>query len=394
VRHCQFPPPEVAAPDISPEFARIILRALQANPADRYQTAEEMLVDIETVQRAAFRPAGQTELKRWLSELQQRDNAPTISRAPGPPAEDEALQLDDSADLIFDDSSQIAKPPEVPVRPTQPTVAAVPALLPTVHVEQPQPMPLPRLKPGRRLVLFSLVGGAAALLAWLGLRNTTAPRPRPASAPRPPAASPTPATRQPASSPPAPASAPPSPAPTSLPTPPAPPPSTQAGKSPSPTGQPAAGEEIRPQPLAGANEEIRPQPPQADDEEAALLKQSEPAAPDQVLGEAEGEPAAENPGKQGASAKRELPESVSVHIDSRPTGAVVKLKDRVFGRSPLNLRFRPGIIYELTFVKKGYQTTSKRFTVRSRKNQRITITLSKKTAPKKRSLIRRIFGGK
>ncbi|HEX7598005.1 MAG TPA: serine/threonine-protein kinase, partial [Polyangia bacterium] len=66
VRHCQFAPPTVAAPDLSPEFARIIERAMQAAPADRYQTTEEMLVDIETVQRAVFRPAGQTELKRWL----------------------------------------------------------------------------------------------------------------------------------------------------------------------------------------------------------------------------------------------------------------------------------------------------------------------------------------
>jgi len=49
---------------------------------------------------------------------------------------------------------------------------------------------------------------------------------------------------------------------------------------------------------------------------------------------------------------------------------VVKLKNRVFGRSPLNLRFRPGIAYELTFIKKGYQNASKRFTVTGRRIRR------------------------
>ena len=93
-----------------------------------------------------------------------------------------------------------------------------------------------------------------------------------------------------------------------------------------------------------------------------------------------------------STAKRErtLPDSVSVHIESEPKGAVVKLKNRVFGRSPLKLRFRPGITYELTFIKQGYQNMSKRFTVTGRKNQRVRIALEKKPAPKK-SLIRRLL---
>jgi hypothetical protein len=47
----------------------------------------------------------------------------------------------------------------------------------------------------------------------------------------------------------------------------------------------------------------------------------------------------------------------------------------------------------LTFIKKGYQNASKRFTVTGRKNQKVRITLKKKRSPKK-SLLRRIFGGK
>ncbi len=137
------------------------------------------------------------------------------------------------------------------------------------------------------------------------------------------------------------------------------------------------------------------QPTPAEDEEEALLKHSEPASAEQILGEAEGErPASPPAGKHGKQAKPEptLPDSVSVHIESHPQGAVIKLKDRVFGRSPLNLRFRPGIAYELTFVKKGYQNASKRFTVTGRKNQKVRITLKQKRAETstKKSLLQRI----
>ncbi|MGB8295613.1 MAG: serine/threonine-protein kinase [Polyangia bacterium] len=376
VRHCQFVPPAQVAPGISPEFARITMRAMQAAPADRYQSAEEMLNDIETVQRSAFKPAGQTELKRWLAELQRIDGAPTISKAAGPtlaPDDSQALPLADSADLIFDDSSQIWQPIEGPIRPTQPTMAAVPALLPTVHASA-----LARRLPekqssitSRRVAILAFLGGVAALLAWLGLRET--PR-RPRLAMRP-----SPAPR-PASSAPAPRPAVPPPAAT------VPPPAATAPTPPPQATQKAA-------PVDSPPDARLPTPPQSEDDEEALLKHSEPAASDQILGEDDGEKPAKPPTAKRARPESALPESVSVYIESQPQGAVIKLKNRVFGRSPLKLRFRPGIMYELTFVKKGYQNTSKRFTVTGRKNQKVRVTLKKKPGPKK-SLLQRIFGGK
>jgi len=373
VRQCQFVPPAQVAPNISPEFARITLRAMQAVPANRYQSAEEMLVDIETVQRSALKPAGQTELKRWLTDLQRLDGAPTISKAASQtPALDDsqALLLADSEDLVFDDSSELWQPEEGPVRPTQPTMAAAPALQPTVHVTTPALTPPARQqsKTSRRLAIVFFVGGMAALLAWLGLREPprrsrlathSSPAPRPAV---PPPAAPIPPPR--AST---------------------PPPPPQAAQTPAPSAQAASPPDAHP-----------PLPPTAEDDEEALLQHSEPAASDQVLGEDEGEGPVKPPAaKRGHPAKPEhpLPESVSVYIESQPKGAVVKLKNRVFGRSPLNLRFRPGIAYELTFIKKSYQNASKRFTVSGRKNQKVRVTLKKKAAPKK-SLLRRIFGGK
>ena len=81
VQKGDFTPPEAVAPDLEPEVAAIINRALKHDPNERYQSADEMLADIEHVQRNVFRPVGQTELKRWLGELSVRDGQPSILKA-------------------------------------------------------------------------------------------------------------------------------------------------------------------------------------------------------------------------------------------------------------------------------------------------------------------------
>jgi serine/threonine protein kinase len=54
-------------PDLSPGFVSVIERALEKNPADRYQTVDEMLAEFRHLKRASFsiskvfnRPAGDT----------------------------------------------------------------------------------------------------------------------------------------------------------------------------------------------------------------------------------------------------------------------------------------------------------------------------------------------
>src|SRR5580693_4477321 len=54
---------------------------MRRDPAERYQSADEMLADIERVLRTAFRPVGQSELKRWLADLTARDGVLPISQA-------------------------------------------------------------------------------------------------------------------------------------------------------------------------------------------------------------------------------------------------------------------------------------------------------------------------
>jgi serine/threonine-protein kinase len=82
VQKGDFTPAEATAPDLEPEVASIIARAMRMDPEERYQSAEEMLVDLENVLRTVFRPVGQTEVKRWLTELAARDGVPPISKAP------------------------------------------------------------------------------------------------------------------------------------------------------------------------------------------------------------------------------------------------------------------------------------------------------------------------
>jgi serine/threonine-protein kinase len=81
VQRADFRPPHAAAPDLPPHVSSIILRAMQLDPDLRYQSAEEMLTDIEQVLRTVFRPVGQTELKRWLGGLGARDGLLPMAKA-------------------------------------------------------------------------------------------------------------------------------------------------------------------------------------------------------------------------------------------------------------------------------------------------------------------------
>jgi serine/threonine-protein kinase len=81
VQKGDFVPPEAASPDLEPEVAAIINRAMKQDVNERYQSADEMLADIEHVARNVFRPVGQTELKRWLAELAMQDGQSSILKA-------------------------------------------------------------------------------------------------------------------------------------------------------------------------------------------------------------------------------------------------------------------------------------------------------------------------
>ncbi len=373
VRECKFTPPEVLNPGLSAKLVKIIHRAMQASPANRYQSADEMLIDVETVQRTAYKPAGQTELKRWLAELQQRDHCPTISHssvAQTAGGGSEGLDIGEGAEVVFDESSVIDI--DDVLSGMQPTIAAAPDQLAVPRSEPEErtkadapgaPSSRPSPSPSRipaRIVIFALLVAAVALGAWLAFpgksrapakrARTVAPRRSAAIEKKAsqPEAKPVPAVAIDAG--------------TKL-----------ASNSPGPA-----------QPTGGAVATT-----ENDEEEEALLKNAEPDDHERVIDEDEGVPSKK---KSAARPGKTSPAPVSVRVVSRPSGAVVSIGRRVFGRAPMNLRFRPGITFELTFVKKGYLPTTRRFTA-GRRNQTVGATLRKKPAPR-RSLFRRIFGGR
>jgi serine/threonine-protein kinase len=110
VQKGDFLPPEAAAPDLEPEVAAIINRALKHDVNERYQTADEMLADLEHVLRTVFRPVGQTELKRWLTELSVHDGLPSILKGGGRQAISRTGTGElDGKDVVLSDSQEAVR---------------------------------------------------------------------------------------------------------------------------------------------------------------------------------------------------------------------------------------------------------------------------------------------
>src|SRR5207237_1301697 len=81
VQSGQYVPPEQANPNLSTSLSYVIRRAMSLDPDQRYQSADELLVDLEAILRTEFGSAGQTALKLWLAALGRRDGEVPISRS-------------------------------------------------------------------------------------------------------------------------------------------------------------------------------------------------------------------------------------------------------------------------------------------------------------------------
>jgi serine/threonine protein kinase len=395
VRECRFAAPEEVKPSLDPAMAKIIRRALERLPSRRYQNADEMLVDIENVQRTVYRPAGQTELKRWLADLQTRDHCPTISRAAAKPLSSEYEELDvgEGAEVVFDES-ELVDINDI-VYGIQPTIAASAEELSGIRAKAPEKAPdrpkdkttaatptsIKQSKIPTRIIVFAAAIVTAALAAWGLLPDSPRGHDRHKAEARsrqqgtPSAAEPKPAAPQPATAKP-------------VEVPPEPPPLPAL---------PTAGALVATKPSLDSGVADRAveaghlttAPNEAEEDEENLLKHAEPDDAERVIGEDEGVVTA---GHRAKVDKAATVEPVSVHVVSVPDGAVISIGKRVFGRAPMNLRFRPGVLFELTFVKKGYHPTTRRIAVANRKNQGVKVVLKKKASAPKKSLFRRIFG--
>jgi hypothetical protein len=176
-----------------------------------------------------------------------------------------------------------------------------------------------------------------------------------------------------------------------------------------PTAIAAAKPEAGAAPVAAEKDAMPPEPKAAvaeDDEpdEEELLKKAVPNAEQAVIGAngaetpSKEEPEAPEPPKRTpaktpagkparpAPAPKPKPvvhETAILHLKTTPVGAIVRTKGQVLGRTPINLHFRTGNTYELTFVKSGYQPASRLVAVNNAKDKTLALALKKRPAPKK-----------
>jgi hypothetical protein len=129
-----------------------------------------------------------------------------------------------------------------------------------------------------------------------------------------------------------------------------------------------------------------------DTNEEELLRKAVPNAEQAVIGAdgAEPEKAAESKhaapeASEGKRVAKPKHETAILHLKTVPVGAIVKTKGQVLGRTPINLHFRTGNTYELTFVKNGYVLANRRVAVANAKDKTIALSLKKRPAPHKRS---------
>ena len=434
VQKAEFVAPQEAKPGIGASVAAIIRRAMRLHPAERYQTAEEMLVEVERVLRTEFHSAGQTELKSWLEQLGRRDKAPSIGRAP----RDEAGVVKDivGTDLSIGTSFEL-RDLELSTEQTElqrgRTPSPEPKPFPGGSLKEPPPLPrsghtaeiakpAPHVPARSRsggfwlgvILTLGAVVGARYLWVWAenrgvmtalgiggndgkahapGVSTPTRPRAvahggdgtvavadaaverRSARTDRAvPQAVASPGGEDDRCAPP-----------------------RQARRRPPPA---ARRTRTRPSPRRRPPSRSRPPPGQpaektgegADNDEEALLRKAVPNAENAVIGEDEAEaeatttkpkPAAKPHATPGRPAP-EVPrvETAVLHFTSVPAGAVVKTKARVLGRTPIALHFKTGNTYEIVLIKRGYEPATRKVAVHNTKDRKLAVTLKKTPPPK------------
>jgi serine/threonine-protein kinase len=381
VQKAEFDPPEKVKATVSPSVSAIIMRAMRLAPSERFQTADEMLADVERVLRTEFHSAGQTELKLWLEQLGRRDSAPSIGkqRLDTGGIVGDTVHTDLSVGTSFE-LDDLEKSGEAELTLADAATISAPGMIPRVPGVPPTPPPdalgggTGRIRTGQRAlgrrrsgfwpgVVFALLAviGFRYFWTWAEPRGYLRPfgiGPEPAQRepPAPIAATPPPPAPQPPAEPiPTPkvdehAAAPAPAAPAVAP----PPPEVRAAadaaaavaekppeapKEEKPVAKPDE-KAAKPEEKAADKKAAEKKDENEEPDEEALLRNAEPNAESAVIGEEEAEaPPARKPGKPGKPAPKAKPdpfaargETAILHLASAPGGAIVKIKTRVLGR--------------------------------------------------------------
>jgi serine/threonine-protein kinase len=427
VRAGDFVPPETARPGLNPEIYRVMRKAMAKAPADRYQQAGDMLVDVEQVMRVAFRAVGQTELARWLSELSAKDGVPPLTRAqppavsdtivmdrpplmtvakmsappplpgkPRPPAVPKVASGTESGlelDLDGPDATLVTAAPRDPAKPPPPPVLTAPPVLTPARplpgvVDAPAPgapaaaapstehvtslRPLPFWKAATFRKRATRAGGAVLLLAIaiaaLQVARSHEPVTRASSVPAA-AAQATPVANAPTANPPA--------------------GNEPAATAPAPAAQPMAGAAsdagrttAAVLPDARARTELAAATPEPPTSAASREKAEEKAEekPDEKADEKADDDDDDADTRDATNKATTKKPHISVAVKSDPDGTQVSSRHRTFGVTPISLKLRPGS-YELTFTKAGYLPTTKTVLVAS-STRSVHVSLKRAPAPR------------
>jgi len=327
----------------------VIRKAMSKAPGDRYQTAEEMLVDVEQVMRLAFRPVGQTELQRWLADLSSKDGVPPLTRegAPEPvPTTVGPLRAGDGQEsglvLNLDDAVEVRskhRPPPPPADATE------------VMTHPPHFVGTDRRWTERREVRIG--GGVViAVLVILLFKALSGGGHKPDAKPETPTVAATPEAR---------------------PTPPPPPPVAQPAPPPALPAEPVAPAAAAPVADATSPSAAAPEPA-APPEKVAVAAPAPEAPP---ADKAEDDQPAEQPAEDSKPAAKPKKPQVPVVIKSDPDGTKVTTGKHVFGTTPLTVKLRPGSSYDFTFSKPGYVSLSRKFRFEGDDPQSLRVTLKK-----------------
>jgi serine/threonine protein kinase len=369
VKNGDYLPPETARPGLNPELYRAIRKAMGKTPADRYQKAEEMLIDVEQVMRLAFRPVGQTELQRWLADLSTKDGVPTLTREapPVPPASRSTvgpLRAGDGQEsglvLTLDDAEEVRQTDRPPPHPG----ATVPMMKPPQFEAADRPWhSRPTVRIG--VALLILLAATALLVRRSGRRAPATPEATALANAGAPASTPTP-TAAPAAAPSASASK------STAATPDARAMATAAATAPDgaialhDAGEGTkAGSGAAPPALAAGDS---PSAGDSDGDQDRVDRQDRIDRPDRASAKGHG---------AATSASRPKPQPLSILVKSDPEGSHVTSGHQSFGTTPVTLRLHPGNSYDLTFTKPGYAPVVRHYRADGHGPQMLRVALKK-----------------
>jgi serine/threonine protein kinase len=285
----EFVPPSKLKPSLHKDLVKVVLKAMKRDPAERYQTAQELLTALEQVQRSALEPFGRSELEAWMRALNKKDGLVPVTRESMIPISKPKSEEPEWIELSADELKT------APPHPSAPT--------------QVVPPPPPTSRWGLAVFFLLALAGAAAG-TWWGLKLPIPDQLKTYFSDQP----------QPAQS-----------HIVFL---------DAGGEAPVPDASVSEPDASVPEPIP-----VQPDPPPTDTGPVSGRGPG-PEAPAQL-------PTLKVWGRL-SSPKPESGDRHMVLLDTDPSGATVTIDRRDLGTTPVSLRFKVGISFELTFAREGY----------------------------------------